>query len=464
MKKVFVLGIDGAPPELILNKWLEELPNIKKMIDNGISAKIRSTIPPSTCVAWTAFASGRDAGELGVYSYTYRVNNSYDKVKLINSNCVKKKSIWDILSLHNKKSIILNLPLTYPIKPLNGIMVSGFLTPDMNGPCIYPENLKEEIKGLLKEDYMFDIAEFAGYKNVPKEELLKLIYKMTDQHFKLIKYLIRKKEWDFFMAVIIGSDRIMHTFWSYCDETHKKYKPDSKFKNAIKEYFQYLDKEIGEIRLMLDEDTTFIISSDHGMRKMEGRINLNDFLIKEGYLVLRDKPQQLTKFKMNDVNWSKTKAYAIGSYQGRVYFNVKGKDPKGIVKPGKEYEKLREEIIEKLRHITSDNGNKLDNRFYTPETIYPKGYTIEAPDIIVYFDNLLWGVNNDVGNNSLYSWSTTVGSDDAGHAPEGVFILEDKSVKKKKDLGIINILDVMPTILKLMNIPKPKDLQGKPIL
>lgn len=464
MKKVFILGIDGAPPELVFDEWLDELPNIKSLVDKGIRAKIKSSIPASTCVAWSSFTSGRDAGELGVYSYTYRVNNSYDEVRLVNSSCVKKECIWDILSKHNKKSIILNVPLTYPVKPIKGVMVSGFLTPDMNTPCVYPSNLKKEIRTIVKGDYMFDVSGFTEYKNMPKEELLKLIYKMTDQHLKLIKYLIKKEKWDLFMAVEMGSDRIMHKFWSYQDETHKKHDPRSKFKNTIKDYFQYLDKEIGEIKAMLNKDVTFIISSDHGMKKMEGRINLNDFLIKEGYLVLKEKPKSLTKFRMQNVDWDKTKAYAVGSYLGRIYFNVKGRDSRGIVCPGEEYEMLREDIIAKLKIITADDGKGLDNRFYKPELIYPNGYTNEAPDLIVYFDNLLWGVNNDIGSDSLYSWSTIIGSDDAGHAPEGIFILNDKSIKEKKDLDEISILDITPTILKLMNIPLPKDLQGKPIL
>ena len=149
MGKVFVFGIDGLPPELVFNEYLNDLPTIKNLMENGIYGKLKSTIPPSTILAWSAFASGYDPGQLGVYSYTYRVNSSLDEKKLVNSTCIKKDLIWDALSKHGKKCIVLNVPLTYPAKKINGIMVTDFLTPDFESNCTYPAEFKQKIKKIL---------------------------------------------------------------------------------------------------------------------------------------------------------------------------------------------------------------------------------------------------------------------------------------------------------------------------
>ena len=156
MTKVFVYGIDGAPPELIFGEWLDELPNIKKLISNGAYAKLKSTIPPVTIIAWSAFASGKDASQIGVFSYTYKDEKTND-TRLISSKNVKTDMIWDVLGKYNKKSIVLNVPLTYPVKPINGIMVSCFLTPDINSECTYPDNIKSRIKRLGDPKYFFDV-------------------------------------------------------------------------------------------------------------------------------------------------------------------------------------------------------------------------------------------------------------------------------------------------------------------
>ena len=344
MGKVFVFGIDGLPPELVFNEYLNDLPTIKNLMENGIYGKLKSTIPPSTILAWSAFASGYDPGQLGVYSYTYRVNSSLDEKKLVNSTCIKKDLIWDALSKHGKKCIVLNVPLTYPAKKINGIMVTDFLTPDFESNCTYPAEFKQKIKKILGQDYMFDVSGFVGYKAIPPKELLKLVYKMTDMQIKLALHLLKNKEWDFFMSVFIGSDRLHHMMWKYADKNHLEYSQDPELRNSIKDYYKYLDSKLTEFIKLMDKDTTIIVSSDHGMVRTKGRINLSDWLIKEGYLVLKDDFEEeiknnISPLKLSRVDWSKTKAYSVGAYQGRIYINRKGRDPYGIIDE-KEYEKL----------------------------------------------------------------------------------------------------------------------------
>ena len=160
------------------------------------------------------------------------------------------------------------------------------------------------------------------------------------------------------------------------------------------------------------------------------------------------------------MEWKNTKAFAVGAYFGRIYFNLKNREPEGVVTK-KEYGKLQDEIIQKLAKIKSDDGKKLDTQFFKSQDIFKGTCKDEAPDMIIYFDNLIWGVNNDVGNTGLYSYKTTKGSDDAGHAPEGIFIMHGKEAKSKGNLGIKNIIDVTPTILKKLGLQIPKEVRGK---
>ncbi|MFH1240037.1 MAG: alkaline phosphatase family protein [Candidatus Diapherotrites archaeon] len=467
MNKVFVLGIDGAPFQLIFNEWLDELPNIKQLMLTGVYAKSNSTIPPSTILAWTAFASGYDPGQMGVYSYTVRENKLSDETNLVNSTCKKKKMIWDLLSANNKKSIVLNVPLTYPVNEINGTIISGFLTPGLKSKCCYPEEFKEELSELFDDEYMFDVSGFVGYKNLAPKELIKRIYKLTEMNFTLIDYFLKNKEWDFFMSVLIGSDRLQHNLWRFIDEKHIKYEYDSELKDSIKNYYKYIDKKLGEIISLLPPKTTVIVASDHGFDRMDGRINLNQWLIDNSYLVLKPEIQEKIKkekltLKLSYIDWTKTKAYSVGAYQGRIYLNTKKRTPSGIV-ASDEVDLLKNELKQKLIKIKKDTGEKLNNKVFFPEEIYVPGFTDESPDLIVYFDNLKWGVNNDIGHDSLYSWSTIVGSDDAGHAPQGLFIMSGNKIAKKGNLGEISILDVTPSILELLNLEIPKDMKGKSV-
>ena len=279
-KRVFVFGIDGAPPGLIFGEWLDDLPVLKKLMEGGTYAKLNSTIPPVSAVAWISIYTGKLPSDHGVFEYIYRKNKSYTDLGVISANNVKNKTIWQIASEYGRKSIICLIPITWPIKPFNGAMVTGFLTPGIESDYAYPYELKREIKSLFSEPFMIDIED---HRDLSKKELLEKVYKMTEMHFKLMKYLIKNKEWDLFLGMIMGSDRINHNFFRYADKNHRKYEPDSEFKNTLKDYYKYLDKNLGELIELLDKDTKIIVLSDHGIKRMHTRVNLSDWLIQEGY-------------------------------------------------------------------------------------------------------------------------------------------------------------------------------------
>jgi len=462
MAKVFVLGIDGAPPQLVFDKWIDELPNLKKLMDNGAFGRIESTIPPSTCIAWNSFFSGRDASDFGVYSYTKRNDFSYSPSQLISSHDIKTDMVWDVLTETGKKSYVIGVPITYPVKAINGAMVTGFMTPEFNDKSVHPPELREEIKSLLAKDYMFDVSVgLASYKKIDLDVLLEKVYEMTRQQFMVLRHLIERGDWDFATLVLIGSDRLQHTLWAHIDETHRNYK-ESDHRNSLKDYFIYIDKELGKIIELLDDDTTVIVSSDHGMDKMNFRFNLNDWLIKEGYLVLKEPVDAPVRFSPDLIDWKKTRAYSSGAYFGRIQINLEGREPEGIVAAG-DYDSLQQELAQKIMGIKGDQNQEMDNKVYLTRDIYSGKYAKYAPDMIVYLDNLLTGTSADIGNPSLYSTETQVGKDDAGHAPIGMFVISGANVSKSGDLGTVDIYDVAPTIFSILNVDIPNTLKGKKI-
>ncbi len=461
-KKVFVLGIDGAPPQLIFDKWLDDLPNLKSLLTNSIYGRMQSSIPPSTIVAWTSFLTGKDPSFFDVYSYTYK--DDHNEQRLSNSQSVKTKRLWEYLNDNNKRSILVNIPLTYPVTKLNGIMIGGFLTPESNENAFYPPSIKGKVEQMYGSDYLFDVgAGLAGYKNLDPETMLARAKKMTEQQLTLVKDFITSEKWDFCMTVLLGSDRIQHTMWKYHDPLHKEYPGENPYQNELKKYYQELDQEIATIKAMLDEDTYLIVASDHGFDRMDGRVCLNDWLIQGGYLVLKEPPHEQQKLDFQHVDWSQTRAYAIGAYFGRIYFNRTSRDPiNGIVRDS-DVPILQNEIIQKLSQLPDDTGNPLEVQPFKPQEIYKGPYRENGPDLYIYFNNLQWGVNNDVGNSSLYSLKTTKGSDDAGHSPTGIFVLHHPSIQsqEKNDL---TLPDVLPTICTIMGIPIPEDVQGGSLL
>ncbi|MFI5324546.1 MAG: alkaline phosphatase family protein, partial [Thermodesulfobacteriota bacterium] len=312
--KLLVIGLDCADPRFVFG-WRDELPNLGKLMRKGAYGPLLSCHPPITVPAWAVMMSGKDPGQLGYYGFRNRKDYSYDGYTIANANAVTCDRVWDILSRAGKKVVLLGVPQTYPPRPVNGCVVSGFLAPSTESNYTYPAPLKDEIEE-VSGGYVLDVENF---RTDDKEALLGRIYEKTEKHFKVAKHLIQSKPWDFFMLVEMGVDRIHHGFWSFVDPEHRKFEPGNPLENSIKEYYKYCDQEVGELVALAPEDTVIIVISDHGARKMEGGICFNEWLIKEGYLTLKKYPEKQTRIADVEIDWSKTLAWGDGGYYGRLF-------------------------------------------------------------------------------------------------------------------------------------------------
>jgi predicted AlkP superfamily phosphohydrolase/phosphomutase len=354
--------------------------------------------------------------------------------------------------------ILLGIPQTFPPKPVNGILVGDFLTPDTKSDYTYPSEFKNEITKVVG-DYILDVREFRSDK---KDSILKEIFEMTRKRFQLARYLLAEKEWDYFMMVEIGVDRIQHAFWACMDKTHRYYRPGNSHENAILDYYRLIDAEIGELLKFADKSTTVFVVSDHGVQKMEGSICINEWLIREGYLSLLEMPTTPTPFAKLKVDWSKTKAWGDGGYYSRIFLNLKGREPQGTVDAG-EYDQLRSELIEKIEAIPDEKGLPIGTKVFRPEELYQTRNGV-APDLMVYFGKLAWRSAGTVGRDSIHTFENDTGPDDANHGQYGIFIAAPAGSNGTTGrLQGLEIQDIAPTILKILDVSIPGDMEGKVI-
>ncbi len=462
IEKVAVIGLDCAEPSLVFDKWIDHLPNMKRLMDGGTYGELTSSMPPITVPAWSCMASSKDPGTLGIYGFRNRTDHSYDKLGIATSLAVKEQRVWDMLSAQGKESIIVGVPGTFPIiRPIKGHMITSFLTPDTNDPKMpwtHPPLLRNEVKELVGE-YMVDVK---GFRTDDKQWLLDQIYLMTEKRFKVVRHLLTTKPWDLFWMVEMGVDRIHHGFWSYMDKSHHRHVPGNEFENAIFEYYKYLDDEIGKTLDCMDLDKTALwVVSDHGATCMVGGCMFNQWLMNEGYLHFKEPVSPNQKFDVNDVDWSKTTAWGEGGYYGRLFINKAGREPEGQVKP-EDYDSFRNELAAKIEAIEDHEGKPMGNNCYKPEEIY-KTVNRVAPDLVVIFGELRWRSVGQVGSDSIHAFENDTGPDDANHAQQGMYIYTNPSQPARGRVNGPTLYDVTPTILSDLNLPLPADLKGKSI-
>ena len=446
INKVLIIGLDCATPQFVFGPDAFDLPNLRHLADAGVWGRLRSSDPPITVPAWSCMTTGKDAGQLGCYGFRNRKNYSYDDMEIATSLSVKEKRIWDILSEHGREVVLLGVPQTYPVSPVNGCMVSGLLTPDTKAEYTYPASLKNEIETNVGE-YIIDAA---GFRNDDKDNTLKRIYALMENRFDMARYLMTSKPWDFFMMVEMGVDRIHHSFWKYSDPSHPKYVSGNSYENVIKEFYQAVDSRIGELLSLISDDIAILVVSDHGAKAMCGGIAINQWLINEGLLTVKDSPDSPKRIEDCDIDWTRTKAWASGGYYGRIFINVKGREPNGIV-PDSEYEILCDQLIEKLAAMPDNFGQTLGTKIYRPEDLYRSLNGI-PPDLLVYFGDLDWRSVGKVGYDDIYVLENDIGPDDANHDYHGIFIMDDKSQSGGEEMQDLNIRDITPIVLRLFGI------------
>jgi len=375
----------------------------------------------------------------------------------VHSGSIKAPAVWDALGAQGKSSVLIGVPPSFPPpRDFPGWRVGCFLTPPSAEKWAFPQDLEVEIEEELggKNRYIFDIPNFrqAGY-----ETTLDQLFKMTERRFKVGRRLVQNKPWDFFMLCDIAPDRLHHVFWQFYDKRHPLYEADNKFEGSFQEYYRFLDNELGAFLELVPDDAVTIVMSDHGARPMMGGLCFNDWLIQEGYLALMGAVTNgPIPIKDAEIDWSRTIAWGDGGYYGRLFLNVKGREPQRQIEPAA-YERAPDELIEKLESAPGPDGRPLGTKVHKPQDVYPEVRGV-APDLIVYFGDLEWRSMGSVGNPSLFTYENDTGPDGANHDRDGFFIMKGLPGQRSGKVDGLNLVDVGPSILSIYDIDPAKAL------
>ena len=434
--KIFILGLDSLPPSVLYTKDDYGLTYIKQNItEESTRYTLLSCHPPITVPAWMVMFTGKTPGELGVYGFRHRRPGEFNYY-VINSKYIKAKTLWDDLS-KDSRTVLYGVPPTYPPKPIRGLLVTDFTTPGPDKPYTFPPSLRREL-GKITGHPVFDIK----YRRHDKDGVIRDLFHMLDTHLKQVEYIALNKKWDLFIYVEISVDRAHHAFWRFFDKNHPRYSYHEKYSNVIPKLYSTIDNWFKNLHKRLPRDTIIVIVSDHGIKSMKGAFAINQWLIEQGFLKLKQTPQKTgSELNENIIDWNNTVAWAWGGYYSRVFINLKGREKHGIVER-KYYEETIKELKSAIKSISGPKGESWQNNVYTPGELYPivRG---DPPDLLVYLDDLNWRAAGTIGWPSNFLEENDRGPDDAVHDWKGVFLIYDPEERLDKGYrGFINIAEV----------------------
>jgi predicted AlkP superfamily phosphohydrolase/phosphomutase len=491
LRKMLVVGVDGGTFDLI-RPWSQMgyLPHFAKLLEVGVQGTLMSTIPPITGPAWVSFQTGRNPGQHGIFDWLKRSQDGYHLVP-INAHSVPFPTLWDLLGQHGKRVGVINVPVTYPPKPVNGFLITGMLTPQGTTNFTYPEPLYRELQ---KEIGPYHILPSVRYSRLKIKEWMRSLKETVRCRKAAALYLMQNKPWDFFMVHFYATDLVGHRMWNLLSESGSTDQP-------ILEIYQEVDQALGAILSHIDDDTAVLVMSDHGLGPLYHHIYLNNILLQYGYLKLRrtvptylkillykvhlapsdvyqwldrlgllghalklgkgERYNLLRRFFLSadHIDWQSTRVYSYGNI-GQIYLNRLGREPQGIVKEA-EVNQLTEELIKMLRSLKHpQNGRPLFESLYRKEEIYSGERLRDAPEILVIpqkLESMAVGVSEFVSLKSMEPSFAFTG----GHRLEGIFMGIGKGIKKGTVLEGARIIDLAPTILYALGVPIPKGMDGR---
>ncbi|OQY23246.1 MAG: hypothetical protein B6I35_04075 [Anaerolineaceae bacterium 4572_32.2] len=502
--KVLVIGLDGATFD-ILTPLVQQglMPNLAALMEQGCWGKLSSTIPPFTAAAWSSFITGKNPGRHGVLSFRYKRDRfNYD---VRGSGFVDAQrfdqTLWEILSAAGKQIGAVNVPLTYPARPVNGYMVTGMLTPLSAEQFTYPAEFARTLQ--LDQDYVIDVDFIRDEENFrvrgfpPKAEMIAQVSNMSRVRAQVCARLLRDEPWDFFMVVFTGTDRVMHFFWDDLAAIVADGGANDPIQQKVQGYFRELDDGIGQLTGLAGPSTTVLLLSDHGFgpaqtkrffvnvwleqlgllrpRGAEGILDLEYWRTRIGRhkrlkaLVRRllpasaqEKATTATQSASKEImDWSKTSAYLAPIYFHvcGVEINLAGARREGIVPPGAEYEALRDRIVRAARELKDpQSGQPIVETAARREELYDGPYVDQFPDVILVLNPDYIGVPSLAGSSLVEPHDPTRPGE---HRQDGIFIAAGPATISQGDLTNMCLLDTPPTIMYAMGLPVPSSFDGR---
>lgn len=493
--RVLIVGLDGGTFDIIRPLVAEgRLPNLARLMGEGASSVLRSTCPPITPTAWTSFATGKNPGQHGIYDFL-KLNPATYQFSPVPARQHVHKSLWRIISNHGGKVVVVDVPFTYPPEEVNGCILTGYGTPTGDDVVFtYPPQLREELAAACGRCDMGFMPE--GTKYNLQADFFQSWDRILENRSCVAAYLMERVDWDFYMIVYGVIDNMEHALWPFLEPQHPAYyeKEAAHYREMLFRYYEKVDRELGRLLERCDDQTTVIIMSDHGFGSTPTPKYLTKLLLEEGLLHYKANPLSerlmrialqayyrvplLSRFvrrlsgrqKMglkkvltaaaifptpDRIDWQRTRAFP-GGYGLQVYINLKGKYAQGTVSPGAEYQALQDHIINRLLALRDPvSGQPIFKAVYRAQEIYSGAEMDGAPDLIVEYNNL-HSPNEDAPRDRLNN------ALEGNHVMEGIFIAHGPQVLPT-ELPAREIVDIAPTVLYLLGLPVPEDMDGRVI-
>jgi len=501
-QRVLVIGLDGVPLDLIQG-WAGagHLPVLQRLMSGGAVGRLKSTMPPTSGPSWSSFMTGKNPAKTGIYDFLHRRAGTYH-FPPVSARQRHGETLWSLLSQAGKTVGVLNVPVSYPVEPVNGFMISGFMTPYSARDFVYPPDSLSELEDQVGAYHIYPTTTFS---QAHADSFFRACDQLLDLRTRTALRLMERTEWDFFIGVFFDTDRILHQLWHYLDPTHPWRQNDSVEDKSwpVLRYFKRLDESIGRILEQVDDDTTVMILSDHGMGPAHNFVVLNNWLAEVGLLRFKsDWPTRLKRhmfevgftlknvhrlvdrlglarhaeyramyavdgllkrlfLSFQNVDWSKTKAYSFGRHTGPIYVNLKGREPQGSVEAGQAYEAVIQEIVDLAREFRDpQSGRPIIGRILRREELYSGPFFEQAPDLTllpaqetdIFFGLADFGDNRVIG--PVYRYSGM-------HRDDGLLIMAGKGIRPGTHIEGAAIWDVAPTILYTMGLEIPRDMDGR---
>ena len=435
-KRVVVIGLDGVPYTYVQQLFhAGELPNFRALVEEGGLVQMDTTLPNVSSVAWSSFMTGQNPGKHNIYGFVDRQPGSL-KTFIPTSRNMRSPALWEILSQAGKRVFAMNVPVTYPSRQVNGIVVGCFLSPSVEKAA--PN--AEVAQALKRLNYCVDADPWRARQN--KDDFLPHLDEVFERRIETMRYFWRQEPWDFFMAHIMETDRLHHFFWEEMEQGHARYRP------AFLDFYKRVDHVLGEVRSWLDEDTTLVVLSDHGFCSIKQEVFVNTWLHDAGYLqYAKEQPEGLQDMAPSSL------AYSLDP--GRIFLNVKGREPGGRIEMGEEFERIRREIAEAaMGMVDPATGQPMVERVYTREELYEGPYAAAAPDLVLAMRDG-YDPKGPLGKPNLtFKGASLVGM----HTTPGALLYVQGMCQFGRRPDIV---DVAPTILELLDVPAPADMDGQ---
>lgn len=435
-RTALVVGLDCADPKLLFEHYAPVMPCLSALRQSGVWGRLRSCTPPITVPAWACMLTGADPGELGLYGFRLREPGSY-RLRLATSGDLHARSIADLVSEAGGSVVLLGVPLSWPPRAQRGVVVSGCLTPSTDEGWIEPRGLGPWLEAQCGP-YRIDLP--AAERQERSADTVAALMAMMRQRFTMARALKERVDPDLLFMVDISVDRLHHLFWDCLDPSHPAFPGDPRFRGLGERFFAALDREL---QALVDcySDAQVLVVSDHGAQPLMGGVQVNRWLQRHGWLHVSD----------GAIDWARTRAWCVAGYYGRVWLNLEGRDPAGVV-PAHRYAAERAALAALLAELPLPGAATAGPvEVHRPDALYRRVRGL-APDLLVFIDGLRHRVLADLGAGPLYEASGGRYAEHCNHAMQGLFVSAGPALRARGEARGLSLYQVAPHLAKVLQL------------